>query len=176
MVSKLVDTKVVARRVWAHLIDLFLPGFVWAAVLALSIEIAITFDVSADDYRNYFGDWFDAVGYLVALSLNWLVLQGLTGYSLGKVLLHIRVVDSAGKPPGLVRAVKRSLPLVLEQLGLVALWAMRRHPRNQRYGDRWAHTFVVRSGGLAPVVATTGERDHDSRDWTPAPDGLGPAA
>lgn len=139
------DTKVVGRRVVAHLVDWLIMGMTWIAGSVLSVDIAIALDISPDDYWESFGDWYGAVGLLILVGLNWLVLQAVTGYSIGKLLLGIRVVDEAGRAPGVVRALKRFVPLLIEQLGLVALWAMGRHPRNQRFGDRWAHTYVVRA-------------------------------
>ena len=139
------ETKVVRRRVLAHLLDWLIVGLLWIAISIFSIDVAVALGVSPDDYWQSFGGWYDAAGLFVLVGVNWLILQALTGYSLGKVLLGIRVVDEAGRAPGLLPALKRTVPLVIEQLGLVALWAMRSHPRNQRFGDRWAHTYVVRA-------------------------------
>ena len=113
------DTKVVPRRIVAHVLD-------WLVVGALTVGVSGSF-------------WI--VVWLVA---NWIALQGLTGYSVGKFATRIRVVDERGGVPGIGRALIRTLPLVIEQLGVIAIWAMLRRPSRQRFGDRWAKTFVVK--------------------------------
>jgi len=46
----------------------------------------------------------------------------------------------------------RTLPLVVEQWGVIGLWAALRSPTRQRFGDRWANTFVVRGSRSRPVT------------------------
>ena len=93
-------------------------------------------------------------GYgLAALGLYGLVAftyyafsEALTGATLGKRILRIRVVDEAGEHPTLGAAVVRNLLRPVDGLcgylvgGVVAL----RSPLGQRLGDRVAHTVVVR--------------------------------
>jgi hypothetical protein len=43
------------------------------------------------------------------------------------------------------RATVRTLPLLIEQWGVIGLWAVARSPARQRFGDRWANTYVVRA-------------------------------
>jgi uncharacterized RDD family membrane protein YckC len=131
------DTNVVWRRVFAHLID-------WTAYTMLVVAIVVAGPYGLPD------SWLitpHTSAYLwlpIAAIANWVVLQGLTGYSVGKWILRIRVVGEDGRPPGIRRAFLRALPLVIEQYGVVAIWAMRRSPARQRFGDRWASTYVVR--------------------------------
>jgi uncharacterized RDD family membrane protein YckC len=116
------DTRVVPRRIVAHVLD-------WLVIGALTVGVS----PEASSF------WL-----VVWLLANWIVLQGLTGYSVGKFVTRIRVVDGRGGVPGLGRALIRTLPLVIEQLGVIAIWAMLRRPSRQRFGDRWAKTFVVK--------------------------------
>lgn len=92
---------------------------------------------------------------IIAASLNWLVLQGLTGWTAGKWLAGIRTVDVDARAPGTRAAFKRTLPLLIESLGLVAAVAIYRDRNGQRFGDRWAGTYVVRAprtgGGVRPA-------------------------
>lgn len=129
----------------AHFIDLAACGSVWLGLSVLSAEVAGAFDVSVDSYRTYFGSWLDAAGVPLVFVADLVVLPAATGYTVGKRALGLRVVAESGERPGLKRAAVRALPLVIEQLGLFALWAMRRDPRNRRFGDRWAGTLVIRS-------------------------------
>jgi len=90
-----------------------------------------------------------------AAALAWFVgvhviLQGLTGGSLGKLVAGVRVVQADGRPPGIGRALVRSLfwaidglPCCAPLVGLITLLAT---GRKQRVGDMVARTFVVRAG------------------------------
>jgi uncharacterized RDD family membrane protein YckC len=94
----------------------------------------------------------------------YVILQGLTGSTIGKRLVGVRVVDAAGAVCGVPRAMVRYLPLLLPALipvvgpalgGLIALaefiliLANRRH---QRMGDLMAKTFVVRHEAVGQPV------------------------
>jgi uncharacterized RDD family membrane protein YckC len=130
------DPNVVTRRVLAQVID-------WIAYLLPLVAIVIVAPYLLPS--SWLVTAESAYLWVPILAVaNWVVLQGLTGYSLGKWLLSIRVVDEHGRPPGIWRALLRALPLAIEQYGIVAIWAMRRSPARQRFGDRWARTYVVR--------------------------------
>jgi uncharacterized RDD family membrane protein YckC len=83
------------------------------------------------------------------------VLQGLTGATVGKVLAGIRVVGPDGNPPGVLRALLRTVflvvdafPYVIPLLGwLVALG----NSRHRRFGDYAAGTMVARRRALAYI-------------------------
>jgi uncharacterized RDD family membrane protein YckC len=135
------NTRVIWRRGVAHTIDGALP-----VVLGLAIAAALNDESGAIFFTLWAG-----------LTLfEWIVLQGTTGWTPGKWLLGIRVVDEHGDPPGIVGAVKRTLPLLLEWTALFALYAMATHPRAQRIGDRWAHTYVVRAPRRGPIFEGVG--------------------
>jgi uncharacterized RDD family membrane protein YckC len=68
-----------------------------------------------------------------------------TGQTPGKRAASIRVVDQAGQVPGTGALVKRSLPLLVEYFYIIAWISMMASPRRQRFGDRWAHTYVVKA-------------------------------
>jgi uncharacterized RDD family membrane protein YckC len=84
-------------------------------------------------------------------------MEGIHGASLGKLICRLRVVTENGKPIGMKAAALRSLAYYFDGLffGLVAYGAMKTSPLNQRYGDRWAHTVVIKSKEL-PVGADRG--------------------
>jgi uncharacterized RDD family membrane protein YckC len=131
------DPNVVLRRVWAQLVDLAAYAVALAAIKAFGPYV-------------FHSAWIVSAGAAYVwiplfATANWVVFQGLTGYSLGKWVLRIRVVDQYGEAPGLWRALVRTLPLVIEQYGIVAIWAMRRSHARQRFGDRWAGTLVIRA-------------------------------
>ena len=135
------NTRVVWRRGVAHVIDNALP-----VALALAIAAAVN-----DEGGLFFVLW-------VGIHLfQWLILQGLTGWTVGKWLLGIRVVDAGGQPPGVLAAVKRTLPLLFEWTTLIALIAMYRDPYARRIGDRWAGTYVVRAPRRGELATQSSE-------------------
>ncbi|MDQ3933302.1 MAG: RDD family protein [Actinomycetota bacterium] len=124
------DTRVLWRRAAAHTVDGALP-----VVLALVIAKA-----AGDDAGGVFFALFVGINLL-----EFIVLQGATGFTPGKWLFGIRVVDAQGLPPGILGAIKRTIPLLFEWTTLIALIAIYTHPHGQRFGDRWAGTYVIRS-------------------------------
>jgi uncharacterized RDD family membrane protein YckC len=97
-----------------------------------------------------FAPFATVAGFLVLV-----LLQGLTGATVGKFLVGLRVVDRNGRPPGVLRALLRTvfllvdaLPWVVPLLGwLVALT----NTRHRRLGDLAAGTMVVRRRTLAYI-------------------------
>ena len=103
---------------------------------------------------------------LVALSY-YAVLEALTGQTLGKKIVGLRVVDEGGRTPNWAQAIKRTLTRILEVNplggGLIAALVVVLTENRQRLGDLWADTFVVRVDALEkiraeqlPEVATAG--------------------
>jgi uncharacterized RDD family membrane protein YckC len=85
---------------------------------------------------------------LLALSVGYyIVSEALTGMTVGKRIVGIRVVDEGGEHVGLGAAVIRNLLRPIDALFLYlvgALFALA-SSRRQRLGDRAAGTVVVRS-------------------------------
>jgi hypothetical protein len=81
-----------------------------------------------------------AVAFCVALSCD---ASGRP--TAGRALLRIRLVDVAGDPPGVVRAMSRRMWTVLATIALVATVASAlRQPRRVLLHDRWSHTRITR--------------------------------
>ena len=124
------NTRVIWRRGAAHFVDSFMP-----------VAVALLLAAAAGD--NSGGIFF---ALFVGINLfQFLILQGLTGWTAGKWLFGIRVVDAHGRPPGILAAIKRSIPLLFEWTTLIAVVAIWRDPHGQRIGDRWANTYVARA-------------------------------
>lgn len=175
-------TAVFGRRVVAALIDaalILIPTFL---LLTASFEYL---DVAAldrdpqqfcDDYTNDVGGFclnFADVNDRVYLSdgadggataLYWggtflllVVVQGLTGWTIGKLITGIRTVREDGRAPGLGKALVRwvlwvvdAFPYVVPLLGPIVALTTKGH---RRVGDMVAKTFVVRSRAAgAPIV------------------------
>ena len=67
------------------------------------------------------------------------------GKSLGKRLANIRVVDVKTKRPcSCGQSLKRNLLLTLPFIGILDAWSIFFGIHNQRWGDKWANTIVLR--------------------------------
>jgi uncharacterized RDD family membrane protein YckC len=95
-------------------------------------------------------------GLLGTLFYHWLT-EGISGASLGKLLCGLRVVSEESRPIGLMQAFKRSLAFYWDGLffGLVGYSSMKKSELNQRYGDHWAKTVVIKSSEV-PVESKRG--------------------
>jgi uncharacterized RDD family membrane protein YckC len=82
---------------------------------------------------------------LGTLFYHWLT-EGMYGASLGKLLCGLRVVSEATRPIGFAQAFKRNLAFYWDGLffGLVGYSSMNKSELNQRYGDHWAKTVVIK--------------------------------
>ena len=84
-----------------------------------------------------------------------IVPQSISGTSIGKALLGIRVVRRDGSPPGAVRSTLRLLCWAVDGLALllpIALWSAIFSPGHRRVGDFAAKTFVVRHRAVGEPV------------------------
>jgi uncharacterized RDD family membrane protein YckC len=96
--------------------------------------------------RGLIPTWPYLVGFLVCFGLAYAAFfTGLTGQTLGKMLLGLRVVDTAGAPPGHWRAAIRAALGTLGSLALVGVAPMFVDPARRALHDRLLRTRVVRS-------------------------------
>lgn len=91
-----------------------------------------------------------ALGYVasfVAAIAYHTVSEWVAGTSLGKLICGLRVAREDLAPCGPGAALVRSIAYFLDGLffGLVAYSAMSKSVTQQRYGDQWAHTVVVKA-------------------------------
>ena len=113
--------------------------------------------------RVYFADsvsggstllyWGATIGMLV-------ILQGLTGWTVGKLITGIRVVREDGRPPGLLKALVRWLLWVVDGfpyfLPLVGFIVGLTTVGHRRVGDMVAKTFVVRAAAAGSPIVVPG--------------------
>ncbi len=149
-------------------------------------------NTEAIDDRVYFSEGGTAGGtalYWAATILMLVVVQGMTGWTIGKLLVGIRCVREDGRPPGVVKALVRWLlwivdgfPYFLPLVGFIVGLTTVGH---RRVGDMAAQTFVVRSaaagapivvpGLTAPAPVAVGTWGAPPPDETGATTGWGPA-
>lgn len=196
-------TKVMGRRVLAALIDAALVLVPTVALFLSQVEYlevssldrppdvycedymdqvdGFCMDLSDVDDRVYITDGYapEASLALWGISLGMLVVvQGLTGWTLGKLVTGIRTVREDGRTPGIPRAFLRWLlglvdafPYVIPLVGLITAGTSQGH---RRVGDLAARTYVVRSraaghpirvpSGIDPLLGT----EIPSGEWPPA--------
>ncbi len=112
-------------RLVAHVIDHF-----------VAIVILIVFVTTSDGLA-----WIGIIGYMVYYLLSD-ALPG--GKSVGKRLLGMRVVAFEDQTPCSVsRAFKRNLIMMIPIIGFLDMVSIFGR-RNQRWGDRWARTLVLK--------------------------------
>lgn len=117
-------------------------------------------DFSDVDDRVYFSDATDGSAFWVYVGATFgmfVVLQGVTGWSVGKLLTGIRVVQEDGRTVGVVKALVRWLLWVVDAfpyfLPLVGFIVGLTTVGHRRVGDMVAKTFVVRrSAGGSPIL------------------------
>ncbi|MCD9020236.1 RDD family protein [Cohnella sp. NL03-T5] len=124
-------------RRWAATVIDFL---IWAGLIGL---IAAS-EEFGDDYLT-----LAMLGWIVGFVSYYLLLEGLTGYTLGKFVLRIQAVNETGGVPGFVKSLIRTVlrlvdtnPLLIG--GLPAGICVLVTPKKQRLGDMVAKTYVVK--------------------------------
>lgn len=175
-------TKVMGRRVGAYLVDLVLYLIV-LVVLFAALADQVTFDEAAsrpdcdvvsqdffdeeelqiecddafsltvndDVYLLEYGQFFLLL--VVPPFLYYVVLQGLTGATLGKALFGIRVVRLDGRAPGIGRAFLRWLLLPFTLIELIAALVS---DGNRRLGDKLGGTRVVAASAAGAPITPQG--------------------
>jgi uncharacterized RDD family membrane protein YckC len=182
-------TQVIGRRVLAFLIDFLITGvFYWGLFFVFAGDAAPTGTSAVQAMLNttdgaYLrlgdGAWAITGGeallffgiFLVVGLLYWVVLQGVTGTTLGKAVTGIRTVRREYGRPGVGRALVRQVVGIVDYfpyilLGLVGFVLSLTTRGNRRLGDMAAGTYVVRRG------ATPAQPHAQPAAATPA----GPAA
>jgi uncharacterized RDD family membrane protein YckC len=202
-------TQVVGRRAAAFIID----GLILAAISAIA-WFALTKSAPGGclaggieingKCRGFYDSgnrtiWF-LIDALASIGVYW-IMQGLTGKTPGKAMMGIQVVNAEGNPPGVGRAILRSILYIVDGfpiyvLPLVGFIVALSSERNQRVGDMAANTYVVdknfagqpvgaiaagAGGGLpggqygappsGPPVAVPQGEGGQKADWYPDPQG-----
>jgi uncharacterized RDD family membrane protein YckC len=157
-------TAVMGRRIVAYIIDSLLFTGIFVAAMALTRNHVYTrapsgacqtlrdtgFSGQCVQFGSRVYTWKSggaAAGYgISALAgfIDFVLLQGISGASVGKLIMGLRVIDGQGAPCGVGRAFVRWLLLLVDSgcflVGLLV--ALLTHP-HRRVGDLVAGTYVV---------------------------------
>ena len=178
-------TAVFGRRVLAALIDFAILLVPTIMLITSALEYLEVSDIPGDpqefcdakmddgdgicinfedvDDRVYFSDGVPAEGAAYFWGANFgllVLLQAFTGWTIGKLLTGIRVVQEDGRPPGFLKALVRWLlwivdgfPYVAPLVGFIVGLTTVGH---RRVGDMAASTFVVRSAAAGSPIVVPG--------------------
>lgn len=130
------------RRIFATLIDGLLFGVVSATITGISGTEQASSGFALTRLSGGSG-WL-----LVFVALYYVVLEGLFGLTVGKILTGIRVIDAeTGGRPGIVSALVRTLLRLIDGIFayLVGFIIVVNSDRRRRLGDMAAKTLVVRA-------------------------------
>ena len=134
------STRVSVRRYFAHVID----GLLYT-VAVIAVIFAAVF--AGEAVGGTAGDAIYIGAFALALTIGhaWflVLIHGRSGRSPGKRAAGIRVVDAQGSPPTRAQMWKRSIPAIVEYFYVIAWLGMMASDRRQRFGDRWADTYVI---------------------------------
>ena len=85
------------------------------------------------------------------------VCEGIHGATLGKFCCGLRVMNENMQPSNLKGAIIRTLAYFIDSLffGAPAYHSMSNSPLNQRYGDKWGKTVVVKVKDMPPESQAT---------------------
>lgn|SRR5690606_5274908 len=138
------------RRCLATIIDygIYLGFFVW-----LLTTYGVPNDEGGYTLSNDPKGWWVLIAWVI-----WFpVIESITGQTLGKLILGLRVVTKNGGSISVWQAFKRHLMDMVDFsfFGIVAIIVIKNTPYHQRVGDLWAKTIVV--GGDSFVCTTCKE-------------------
>jgi uncharacterized RDD family membrane protein YckC len=193
-------TSVIGRRVLAVLIDIIILAVPVALIVSSQFEYLEVADLAVDgqefcdqyldrnggvcvnaediDDRVYFSDDSSGGANFVGLALNFtlfVLLQGLTGWTPGKLVTGIRLVREDGRRAGIGRAALRWLLWIVDGFpyflpGLVGFIVGLTTTGHRRIGDMAAKTFVVKRAAAGSPIAVPGMTTAAA---PPAPGGWG---
>jgi len=132
----------ISRRAVAQIIDF--------AILAI-IFILVTYQVKGVWLMlpgNHLWIVFDPICgvFLVAIFAYFIGMEGLFGFTLGKLVTGIRVVGEQGTRTTMKQSTKRNLGRLIDGIAvyIIGIRIARNSPLFQRYGDKIAQTVVIR--------------------------------
>ena len=136
------DTSVVGARIGAQIVDQILTAVIFAVMF---FAIAILGGAIGGNAGAVISTIIFLIGS-ATLIFYWFLLEGFwDGYTIGKKLFGIKVVEEDGSPCSLSSSVVRNLLYIIDSLFyfLIGFIAMSATEKRQRIGDRLGNTVVV---------------------------------
>jgi uncharacterized RDD family membrane protein YckC len=117
----------------------FLDGLFWQ-ILMFPLFFMFGFALAALGYSEEF---IETTPDIAGFASMWLFIckDGISGYSPGKAIMGVRVIDRlSGEPIGFWASFKRNLPLIIPFMPLVVGFSL---CKGDRTGDGWARSKVI---------------------------------
>jgi uncharacterized RDD family membrane protein YckC len=84
--------------------------------------------------------------FLIFIFCYFIFLEGLTGYTIGKYLVKIKVVNEDGNKMGLIKSFIRNIFRMVDglpALNILGIFLILTTPEKTRLGDKMAHCRVI---------------------------------
>lgn len=144
LVARLVDF------VFGSLLGLF-TGFFAGIVFAILQQLG-RMPENWMELINQQAYWPYLFGLLGTVAYHWFA-EGIGGTTIGKLCCGLSVIQVDGRPCEFSAGFIRSVAYLVDAFffGAVAYSSMKESVRQQRYGDVWAETMVVKTAGFTPT-------------------------
>lgn len=150
-------------RAGGQIIDMlvhFMLATVGGVIAGIALAIMQATGMTDEGWAQRMGE-VNAFGFIFGIITSTIyhtLSEGIMGASIGKLILGLRVVREDGRPCGLLPALIRSAAFVVDSFffGIPAYNSMQESIRAQRYGDKWAHTVVVRKDEVPMASRASG--------------------
>jgi uncharacterized RDD family membrane protein YckC len=89
--------------------------------------------------------------FLFIIFAYLILMEAYVGWTIGKRIFGMRVVDVRGNKIGFSKSVIRNLLRLVDGLpafNILGIVLISSSPKNQRFGDRIANTYVIRHGKM----------------------------
>ena len=131
----------ISRRAVAQIVDFVLLAVIF---LLVTYQMKGVWLMSPGDHLWIIFDPICGV-FLIAIFCYFIGMEGLFGFTLGKLATGIRVVGIQDAKITMKQSVKRNLCRLIDGIAiyLVGLQIARRSPLHQRYGDKVGQTVVI---------------------------------
>lgn len=150
----------VGERILAQLIDCF---------LLFCYLLGITLLISEMDFNGLRSEIFFTLGiYLPALFYSFLMELFNHGQSLGKMVMHLRVVKKDGTTPGIGDFLMRWLLQIIDMgFSFIGVLIILLTKNSQRLGDLAAGTMVIRLNDYRKIQVSLDEFSYLDRNYQP---------
>jgi uncharacterized RDD family membrane protein YckC len=124
-----------------------LGGIIDVVIIAAFFYLYLLFFGKETSPGEYYVSGFSAFIMFLIMFLYFVILEKLTGKTLGKLIAKTRVVNADGNKiswgQSLVRNIIRPIDGII--VGLVAIIAIASSEKKQRLGDMLARTYVIKA-------------------------------
>ncbi|MDP4177389.1 MAG: RDD family protein [Bacillota bacterium] len=143
-------------RILAAIIDSFI-------ITLLTILFCIT--------NNLKGEFNLTIIYCIITIIYFVILESISGYTIGKFIFRIKVINENCRKPKIVQALIRSLFWLIEVnpflfvIPVITYFITKKSRYMQRFGDKFAKTYIVRSKYLKEFISDENMQNSLTKDF-----------